>query len=85
MHGHNRLYSVEVVVVHESDVGIVEGSTHQSLRVLLCPGVAMVAGRHVGVLGLVSITGILLPVATLHFKALNKTLKHSGCVICDLS
>ena len=65
---------MEVVVVHESDVIIAEVSTHQSLRVLYCPWVAMVASRHVWVLGLMSIAGLLLPVAALHHKALNKTL-----------
>ena len=85
MHGCNRLYTMEVVVVHESDVVIAEVSTHQSLRVLHRPWVAMVAGRHVWVLGLVSIAGLLLPVAALHHKALNKTLEHSGGVTFDLS
>ena len=45
----------------------------------------MVASWHVGVLSLVSITGLLLPVAALHHKSLDKTLQHCGCVTFDLS
>jgi len=85
MNGHNRLYTMEVVIVHESDVVIAQVTTHKSLRVLRCPWVAMVAGWHVRVLSLVSITGLLLPVASLHHKAFNKTFQHCGCVTFDLS
>ena len=57
----NRLYSVEVVVVQNGNVGVIKASAHHVLGVVLSPWVAMQACRVISWVELVvAVAGFLL-------------------------
>jgi len=83
MHGVDRLYAMEVVVVHNSDVGVVESTAHHVLCVRLSPGVTMETGGNSRVLGLMAVAGRLEMVATFHLDTLQEGFKYSLRVVLD--
>ena len=85
MHGVDRLHAMEVIVVCQSDVGVIESTAHHSLGVLIGPGVAMAACGQVRVFGLVAVAGRFERVGSLHLDTLKETLKNGLRVVLDFT
>jgi len=83
MNGIDRLYAMEVVVVHNSDVGVVESTAHHVLCVRLSPGVTMETGGNSRVLGLMAVAGRFELVATFHLDTLQEALKDGLRIVLD--
>jgi len=74
---------MEVIIVDDSDVSIIEISSHHSLSVCVGPVISFEAGWNIRVLSLVSIAWFFKLIAALHLDTFEENGKDVGSVVRD--